>query len=114
MTNPEQGYHLEIAFRDEESRVMLAKCMQRLGLPIRISARREHSYLYLKQSDQIVTLLTALGAHTSVMHIEDLRIRLCNRSLLRGSTRRMPRWNSWVNRWTRPLEKAALTIGSGG
>lgn len=24
---------------DEESRVMLAKCMQRLGLPIRISAR---------------------------------------------------------------------------
>lgn len=67
MTNPEQGYHLEIAFRDEESRVMLAKCMQRLGLPIRISARREHSYLYLKQSDQIVTLLTALGAHTSVM-----------------------------------------------
>ena len=56
MTNPEQGYHLEIAFRDEESRVMLAKCMQRLGLPIRISARREHSYLYLKQSDQIVTL----------------------------------------------------------
>ena len=24
MTNPEQGYHLEIAFRDEESRVMLA------------------------------------------------------------------------------------------
>lgn len=75
MTNPEQGYHLEIAFRDEESRVMLAKCMQRLGLPVRISARREHSYLYLKQSDQIVTLLTALGAHTSVMHIEDLRIR---------------------------------------
>ena len=75
MTNPEQGYHLEIAFRDEESRVMLAKCMQRLGLPIRISARREHSYLYLKQSDQIVTLLTALGAHASVMHIEDLRVR---------------------------------------
>ena len=140
---------------------MLAKCMQRLGLPIRISARREHSYLYLKQSDQIVTLLTALGAHTSVMHIEDLRIRrqvleTVNRAMncdsanlqkqmdashqqleviqqliredrlstpsalsatdrsLRGSTRRMPRWNSWVNRWTRPLEKAALTIGSGG
>ena len=75
MTNPEQSYHLEIAFRDEETRVMLAKCMQRLELPIRISARRDHDYLYLKQSDQIVTLLTALGAHASVMRIEDLRVR---------------------------------------
>lgn len=75
MTNPEQSYHLEIAFRDEESRVMLAKCMQRLDLPIRISTRRDHAYLYLKQSDQIVTLLTALGAHACVMHIEDLRVR---------------------------------------
>ena len=63
MTNPEQSYHLEIAFRDEETRVMLAKCMQRLELPIRIGTRREHAYLYLKHSEQIVTLLTALGAH---------------------------------------------------
>lgn len=75
MTNPEQSYHLEIAFRDEETRVMLAKCMQRLELPIRIGTRREHAYLYLKHSEQIVTLLTALGAHACVMRIEDLRVR---------------------------------------
>lgn len=75
MTNPEQSYHLEIAFRDEDSRAMLAKCLQRLDLPIRESTRKEHAYLYLKQSDQIVTLLTALGAHTSVMRIENLRVK---------------------------------------
>ena len=75
MTNPGQGYHLEIAFRDEDTRAMLAKCLQRLGLPIRMSARRDHPYVYLKQSDQIVTLLTALGAHACVMDIENLRVR---------------------------------------
>ncbi len=74
MTNPSQGYHLELRYTDADVRQTMAKCLQRLGLPIRDGARREQRFLYLKQSDQIVTLLTALGAHQTVMRIEDLRV----------------------------------------
>lgn len=75
MSSPEQGYHLEIGYRDEATRALLAKSLQRVGIPIRESARGEHAFLYLKQSDQIVTLLTAMGATNTVMQIEDLRVK---------------------------------------
>ena len=75
MSNPEQSYHLELPCRDSDIQAMMAKCVQRMGLPIKLGVRRDHSYLYLKQSDQIVTFLTVIGAHTSVMQIEDLRVK---------------------------------------
>ena len=75
MSNPEQGYHLELPCRDSDIQAMIAKCMQRMALPIKLGARREHTYFYLKQSDQIVAFLTVIGAHTSVMQIEDLRVK---------------------------------------
>ena len=75
MSNPEQSYHLELPARDGEVQNMTAKCMQRMGLPIKLSERREHTYFYLKQSDQIVAFLTVIGAHTAVMQIEDLRVK---------------------------------------
>ncbi|NLO86315.1 MAG: DNA-binding protein WhiA [Clostridiales bacterium] len=75
MSSPEQGYHLELPVKDGELRAMLARCFQRLDLPIKMSTRKENAYLYLKQSDQIVTFLTAVGAHQAVMQIEDLRVR---------------------------------------
>lgn len=75
MSNPEQGYHLELPVRDGEMQNTTAKCLQRMGLPIRLSERREHTYFYFKQSDQIVDFLTLLGANTSVMQIEDLRVK---------------------------------------
>lgn len=76
MSSPEQSYHLELPCRDSDVQAMMAKCVQRIGLPIRLGVRREqHTYLYFKQSDQIVTFLTAIGAHQSVMSIEDLRVK---------------------------------------
>ncbi|MEG2207634.1 MAG: DNA-binding protein WhiA [Clostridia bacterium] len=75
ITSPEHGYHLELSYRSGDMRAMLAKCLQRLELPVRESTRRGTTYFYLKQSDQVVTLLTAVGAHQAVMQIEDLRVR---------------------------------------
>jgi len=75
MSNPEQSYHLELPCRDGDVQAMMAKSMQRIGLPIKLSERRDHPFLYFKQSDQIVHFLTAIGAHSSVMQIEDLRVK---------------------------------------
>ena len=74
MSNPEQSYHLEIPCRNSDIQAMMTKCVQRIGLPIRLSSRRDHTYLYFKQSDQIVDFLTTLGANGSVMQIENLRV----------------------------------------
>lgn len=74
MSSPEQSYHLELPCRDGDIQALMAKSVQRIGLPIRFSRRRDHTYLYFKQSDQIVDFLTAIGAHNSVMQIENLRV----------------------------------------
>ena len=75
MTNPDQAYHLELGCRDGDMQAMMAKCIQRVGLPIKLGERREHMFFYWKQSEQIIDFLTAIGAHSSVMHIEDLRVK---------------------------------------
>lgn len=75
MTNPEQSYHLELPYRDEATRAMIAKCLQRVGLNIRQSMRGDKPFFYFKQSDQIVTLLTAMGANNTVMDIENLLVK---------------------------------------
>lgn len=75
MTNPEQSYHLELPCRDSDIQASIAKCLQRMGLPIKLGVRREHTYFYMKQSDQVVAFLTVVGAHQSVMQIEDLRVK---------------------------------------
>lgn len=75
MSNPETSYHLELPCRDGDMQAMTAKCLQRAGLPIKPGKRREHVFFYMKQSDQIVQFLTLIGAHTSVMNIEDLRVK---------------------------------------
>lgn len=74
ITNPEQNYHLELGYRDENVRDYLARALQRCDLPIRQSSRKNQDFLYIKQSEQIIAFLTLVGAHQSVMHMENLRI----------------------------------------
>lgn len=73
--SPEQGYRLELPYRDEDVRKMLCKCLRRMGIDAAQSQRRKKGYLYLSQSEQLVTLLSALGANAAVMRVEDLRVR---------------------------------------
>ena len=86
LSDPKAGYHLELSYRDDDTRESLAKCLQRLDLPIRQSARKDQRFLYLKRSDLIVTFLTAVGAHQAVMEMENL---LVNRQVLGTVNRAM-------------------------
>ena len=75
MANPDTSYHLELPYQNDEMRQMLAKCLQRIDLPIRDGTRGEKRFLYLKQAEQLVTFLTAIGAHQAILRIEELRLR---------------------------------------
>ena len=74
ISNPEHGYHLEMVTRDEALRLSIAKCLQSLEVPVKQTQRRGVVSLYCKQSDQISTILTAMGAHQTVTTLESLRV----------------------------------------
>ena len=71
----ESGYHLDFLVKEEALRFSLAKCLQKFELPVQQSRRKGIQLLYLTQAEQMVTLLTLMGAHQAVMKLEDLRIR---------------------------------------
>lgn len=75
VSNPDTAYHLELPCRDGEMRQTLAKCLQRLDLPIRFSTRDGKPYCYLKRAEHITAFLTSIGAHQSVLRLEELRLR---------------------------------------
>lgn len=75
VTSPDKGYHLELSVQSEALGQSVAKCLQRLNLPVKRTARKEMDVFYLKQSDQIATLLSAIGAHRAVTQLEELRVR---------------------------------------
>ena len=72
---PQGDAHLELPCRESFMQNTVARCLQRLELPIHFGKRREHLYTYLKQSEQIVTLLGQLGASAAVMQLEEMRVK---------------------------------------
>ena len=95
ISNPELGYHMELPYHDETMRLNLAKCLLKQGLPVKQSHRKEQYYLYYKQCEQIITFLTAVGAHKAVMQIEELRVK---RQVYGGVTRAMNCDNANMNK----------------
>jgi len=95
ISNPELAYHMELPFHDETMRLNLAKCLLKQGLPVKQSHRKEQGYLYYKQCEQIITFLTAIGAHKAVMQIEELRVK---RQVYGGVTRAMNCDNANMNK----------------
>lgn len=74
-SNPDTAYHLELPCRDADMTQTVAKCLQRLQLPVKLSERDKKPYCYLKRAEQLVTFLTATGAHQAVLKLEELRLR---------------------------------------
>lgn len=74
MDNPENSYHLEIATGDETLARMISEVLTQMGIPARLTARKSQQVVYLKDSEQIVTLLAMLGANKAVLALENVRI----------------------------------------
>ena len=73
MTDPNKTYHLEFvsgsAAVAEEIRLLLCS----LGLGAGAMPRRENHMAYIKGIEDIITLLTLLGAHSAVLELENIR-----------------------------------------
>jgi len=73
VVSPEKGYHLE--FTSSESRAeTLIKILEKSDIQSAAIQRRGAKVVYIKRGDDVVSALALMGAHTSLMEMENIRI----------------------------------------
>ena len=84
LTHPEKGYHFEWHTEDERLAETLEKLLEKCGLPYRDYLRKGQRIIYLKGAQQISDILAVMGAGSSVLEMENIRI---NKQLRAAATR---------------------------
>ncbi len=74
ISDPEKGYHLEFVCTRESKARQLQQLIQGFGIEARIVIRKKYHVVYIKEGAGIVDLLNVMGAHMSLMNLENLRI----------------------------------------
>lgn len=73
LSAPQAGYHLEFVAGSAAHAERVARLIRVEGIEPRTMIRKGRSIVYLKGLDAIVTVLSAIGAHGAVLHLEDVR-----------------------------------------
>ncbi len=74
MSDPEKSYQLEFVCAHENQALQLQELMREFAIETRITRRKNHYVVYLKESSGLVDLLNVMGAYVSLMNLENLRI----------------------------------------
>lgn len=75
VNNPETSrYHLEIYSLYQEHNEMVAEMINRYGLNARTTSRRSGYIVYLKEAEKIADFLQLIGATSSMLAFENVRI----------------------------------------
>lgn len=74
MSNPEKGYHLEFVCGDTQQAAQLVDTLMYYEIHAKVVTRKKYQVVYIKESEEIVELLNVIGAHISLMNLENLRI----------------------------------------
>ncbi|MBQ9608569.1 MAG: DNA-binding protein WhiA [Lachnospiraceae bacterium] len=74
VTNPEKGYHLEIVCNSIKKAELLVDIIKDFDIEAKIVIRKKSYVCYIKDGSMIVDLLNVMGAHSSLMDMENVRI----------------------------------------
>ena len=75
ISNPNtRFYHFEIRVRDLDHSSDIQKSFSKLGINTKITKKHNWVYIYVKRSDNIAKIISALNASQSLMVFEDSRI----------------------------------------
>lgn len=74
ITNPERTYHLEISSEQTILAEKILETMLSLNLEAGITQRKGTLVVYMKDGQQIVNLLNLMGAHSALLHFENVRV----------------------------------------
>jgi len=74
ISNPEKTYHLEFVTHNNDYADELSKLINTYGLISKVIQRKGSYIVYIKEGEQIVDLLNIIGAHSSLLELENVRI----------------------------------------
>ena len=74
MSDPKKSYHLEFVCDEKAQAVQLQEMLSEFQIEARIIGRKKYHVVYLKEGAGIVDLLNVMGAHVSLMELENMRI----------------------------------------
>lgn len=74
MSDPKKGYHLEFVCENEAHAAQIQQTIWSFDIEAKIVRRKKYHVVYLKEGTGIVDLLNVMGAHLSLMLLENLRI----------------------------------------
>lgn len=74
ISNPEKSYHFEIVCVSAQRALQLQTLIRTFGPDAKIVQRKKHYIVYIKEGAQIVDMLNIMGAHVSLMDLENIRI----------------------------------------
>lgn len=74
MSNPKKSYHFEIVCSEPCKARQLQELFGAFCLDAKVTARKNHEIVYLKEGSQIVDALNIMGAHVALMDLENVRI----------------------------------------
>lgn len=74
INNPENTYHLEIVFHNEENRDFIKELLRDFQVNVKTIDIKNKKSIYLKEGEEISKLLALIGANKAVMKFEEIRI----------------------------------------
>lgn len=74
INNPENTYHLEIVFHNEENRDFIKELLRDFQVNVKTIDVKNKKSIYLKEGEEISKLLALIGANKAVMKFEEIRI----------------------------------------
>lgn len=74
ISNPEKTYHLEFVTHNSDYADELSRLINSFGLSSKVIQRKGSYVVYLKEGEQIIDLLNIIGAHSSLLELENVRI----------------------------------------
>ena len=74
VSNPLKTYHFEISCSSNEKALQLLQLMAQFNIDGKVITRKRHYIVYIKEGAQIVDMLNVMGAHNSLMEMENIRI----------------------------------------
>jgi len=74
ISDPKKSYHLEISVLEEDSAKQLCELMGLFNLNAKYLKRNTNYVVYLKEGENIVDFLNIIGAHSSLLEFENVRI----------------------------------------
>lgn len=75
VSNPEKEYHIEIAAPTDEFANFVIEMMNYFEIFAKKTCRKAKYVVYLKRGEEIADMLTLMGAHSSVLRLENVRIK---------------------------------------